>query len=417
MIAPTIASVSSALEPIIPIRSKKRRPIGKDVIPVGILHSLSGTMAISEKSLVDGELLAIDEINRSGGVLGREIVPRIEDGASNWDTFRAKIELLVQAQMVTVFGGWTSASRKVMLPVLEATGHLLWYPLMYEGQECSQNIFYMGMVPNQILSVVNWLSKTYPKRPFYLVASDYVFPRVVNTILKTVLERQRIPILDEAYIPLGDTETPGQVVEQIRRKAPAGAVIFNMINGDSNVSFYYARVRQRMNDARYPVITTSISEEEVAAISVDYMQDTLTIASYFQTVNNPVSRQLVASVKQAYGEDRVVTEAIAAAYTAVYLWKLAVEKARTATDLNQVEKAARGLIWDAPMGRIQIQQNHHLSLPVRVGKVRSDGLFDIVFESAAAIMPEPWNQDLPDTKGYACDWSDPQRGEKYRHGS
>jgi urea transport system substrate-binding protein len=401
----TIALVSSAtaakaLEPIVPIRRKGK----KDVIPVGILHSLSGTMAISEKSVVDAELLAIKEINQAGGLLGRQIVPQIEDGASDWPTFREKLESLTQLQVVTVFGGWTSASRKSMLPTLEETGRLLWYPLTYEGQECSQNIMYTGMVPSQFVKpVVNWLIKTYPNKPFCLVGSDYVFPRVIATLVRAELQRRNVPILMEDYIPLGSYKAAKELVTELRRLNSKGAVIFNTLSGGDNVPFYKDLNRFGLSPDRYPVISTSISEEEVLGISADYLKGTYAIASYFQTVNRPASKKLVKAIQAAYGEMRVVNDAMAAAYTAVYLWKMAVEKAGTATDLNQVVAAARGLTWDAPTGRIEVANNQHLSQPVRIGKVRSDGLFDIVFESGA-IAPEPWNQDVKYAEKKSCDW-------------
>jgi urea transport system substrate-binding protein len=394
------ATAAKALEPIVPIRRKRK----KDVIPVGILHSLSGTMAISEKSVVDAELLAIKEINQAGGLLGRQILPQIEDGASDWPTFREKLESLTRSQVVTVFGGWTSASRKSMLPTLEETGSLLWYPLTYEGQECSQNIMYTGMVPSQFVKpVVDWLIKTYPDKPFYIVGSDYSFPRMVGDIVGAALQRRKVTVIEEEYHPLGSFESARDSAAKIKRLAPKGAVIFNSLNGDTNVTFYKHLNQQGLSPDRYPVISTSISEEEVIAISADYMKGTYAIASYFQTVNQPASKKLVKAIQAEYGEMRVVNDAMAAAYTAVYLWKMAVEKAGTATDLNQVVAAARGLTWDAPTGRIEVANNQHLSQPVRIGKVRSDGLFDIVFESGA-IAPEPWNQDVKYSEKKSCDW-------------
>ncbi|NJM48897.1 MAG: transporter substrate-binding protein [Alkalinema sp. RU_4_3] len=394
------ATVAKALEPIVPIRRRGKQ----DVIPVGILHSLSGVMAISEKSVVDAELLAIKEINQAGGLLGRQIMPQIEDGASDWVVFRERLEFLTRSQVVTVFGGWTSASRKSMLPTLEETGRLLWYPLTYEGQECSQNIMYTGLVPSQFVKpVVDWLIKTYPDKPFCLVGSDYVFPRVIGAMVRAELQRRNVPILMEDYIPLGSFESARDLVTELRRLTSKGAVIFSTLNGDSNIPFFKDLNRFGLSPDRYPVVSTSISEEEVPPISVEYLKGTYAIASYFQTVNQPASQKLVKAIKREYGEMRVVNDAMAAAYTAVYLWKMAVEKAGTATDLNQVVAAARGLTWDAPTGRIEVAKNQHLSQPVRIGKVRSDGLFDIVFESGA-IAPEPWNQDVKYTEMKGCDW-------------
>jgi len=210
-----------------------------DVIKVGILHSLSGTMAISEKSVVDAEQLAIEEINAAGGVLGKKIEAVVEDGASDWPTFNEKAKKLIdQDKVATVFGCWTSASRKAVLPTFESKNHMLWYPVQYEGQECSKNIFYTGAAPNQqIEPSVDWLLQKYKGQPFFLVGSDYVFPRTANTIIKAQLAAKGGKVVGEDYIPLGGTEvTP--IISKIKAAMPNGGVIYNSLNGDSNVAFF-----------------------------------------------------------------------------------------------------------------------------------------------------------------------------------
>jgi urea transport system substrate-binding protein len=217
-----------------PIIAQDRRPI-----KVGILHSLSGTMAMSEKSTVNAELLAIEEINKSGGVLGRPIEPIIEDGDSTWETFAKKAKKLIeQDQVTTIFGCWTSASRKSVLPTIENKNHMLWYPVVYEGQECSQNVFYTGAVPNQqIEPAVDWLSQAFKNRPFFLIGSDYVYPRVVNTVMKNTVSSQINRVVGEDYVPLGVVEMRS-LVRKIRRVMPQGGIIFNSLNGDSNVGLF-----------------------------------------------------------------------------------------------------------------------------------------------------------------------------------
>jgi urea transport system substrate-binding protein len=385
-----------------------------DVIKVGILHSLSGTMAISEKSVVDAEQLAIEEINNVGGVLGKKIEAIVEDGASDWPTFNEKAKKLIdQDKVVTVFGCWTSASRKAVLPTFESKNHMLWYPVQYEGQECSKNIFYTGAAPNQqIEPSVEWLLKNKGKE-FFLVGSDYVFPRTANTIIKAQLEALGGKTVGEDYIPLGGTEvTP--IISKIKAALPNGGVIYNTLNGDSNVAFFKQLQGAGMGPDKYPSMSVSIAEEEVKAIGVEYLKGHYAAWNYFQTVDTPESKKFVEAFKKKYGDDRVVNDPMEAAYIMVYLWKQSVEKAATADDLEKVRTAAIGQTFDAPEGKVTMEPNHHISKFVRIGEVRDDGLFEIVYSTKEAVKPIPWNQFVADTKGYACDWSDPAKGGKYK---
>ncbi|MBD0311075.1 MAG: transporter substrate-binding protein, partial [Microcoleus sp. T1-bin1] len=245
---------------------------GPNTLKVGILHSLSGTMSISEKSVVEAEQLAIEEINKAGGVLGKQIETVIEDGNSDWPTFAEKAKKLIdQDKVITVFGCWTSASRKAVLPVFEEKNHMLWYPVQYEGQECSKNIFYTGAAPNQqIEPAVDWLLEKKGKK-FFLVGSDYVFPRTANTIIKAQLAAKGGQLVGEDYIPLGGTEvTP--IISKIKEALPDGGVIFNSLNGDSNVAFFKQLQGAGLGPDKYPSMSVSIAEEEVKAIGVEYLK-------------------------------------------------------------------------------------------------------------------------------------------------
>ena len=387
---------------------------GGDTIKVGILHSLSGTMAISEKSVVDAEQLAIEEINNAGGVLGKKIQAIVEDGASNWDTFREKATKLIdEDKVVTVFGCWTSASRKNVLPVFEQKKHMLWYPVQYEGQECSQNIFYTGAAPNQqIEPSVDWLLENKGKE-FFLVGSDYVFPRTSNTIIKAQLEAKGGKTVGEDYLPLGNTEvTP--IITKIKQALPNGGVIYNTLNGDSNVAFFKQLQGAGLGPDKYPSMSVSIAEEEVKAIGPEYLKGHYAAWNYFQTVDTPANKKFVEAFKKKYGEDRVTNDPMEAAYIMVYLWKQAVEKAGTADDLEKVRAAAIGQTFDAPGGKVTLEANHHLAKVVRLGEVRDDGLFEIVYATDQAVTPIPWNQFVKETKGFSCDWTDPNKGGKYK---
>lgn len=396
-----------------PGASTSSAPAG-DVIKVGILHSLTGTMAISEKSVVDAENLAIEEINKAGGVLGKQIVAITEDGQSDWPTFAEKAKKLIdQDKVATVFGCWTSASRKAVLPVFEAKKHLLWYPVQYEGQECSNNVFYTGAAPNQqIEPSVDWLLEKKGKE-FFLVGSDYVFPRTANTIIKAQLAAKGGKTVGEDYIPLGVNEVK-PVIAKIKAALPNGGIIYNTLNGDTNVAFFKEMQASGMGPDKYPVMSVSIAEEEVQAIGVEYLKGHYASWNYFQTVDTPASKKFVAAFKAKFGEKRVVNDPMEAAYIMVYLWAEAVKKAGKYDDLEAVKKAAYGATFDAPEGTVTMNTNHHLSKFVRIGEVVEGGLFKIIYETKEAVKPLPWNQYVAETKGFSCDYSDPAKGGKFK---
>lgn len=398
-----------------PARSNPRSNSTNNIISIGLLHSLSGTMAISEMRCLDAEMLAIEEINKTGGLLGREIEPIIEDGASDWPTFRKKAEKLIgQDRVLTIFGCWTSASRRASLPIYEAQNHMLWYPVYYEGQECSRNIFYTGAVPNQqVEPSVNWILKTFPGQTCFLVGSDYVYPRVVNTVLKTLILAKKGTYIGEEYLPLGDMDVD-LIIQKIRQTMPKGGVILNSLNGDSNIALFTALKQQSMSPKRYPVLSFNITENETLAIGSEYLRGHYAAWNYFQTLKHEANQKFVQAFRAKYGAQRRLNDPMASAYTAVYLWKQAVEKAGTAQDVEAVRREAIGQTFVSPMGRVTLNRNHHLSKPFYIGQVRSDGLFNIVYGSSGPIAPEPWSQAIAETKGYACDWTAPQKGGKFK---
>jgi urea transport system substrate-binding protein len=388
-----------------------------DGIRVGLLHSRSGVMALSEAGALEAELVAIAEINRQGGVLGKRIQPAIEDGASDWPTFQEKVKkLITREQVATIFGGWTSSSRKAMLPTLESKNHMLWYPVYYEGQECSKNIFYTGMLPNQqVEPAVTWMVSKFAKQPIFLVGSDYVFPRAVNTVIKTQLhsQSQSRSVVGEDYLPLGDTDVR-DLVRKIKTRMPKGGMIFNGLVGDTNVAFFAQLTRMKLTPEQYPTVSFSIGEDDALAIGADYMDGHYLARSYFDTLNTLASAKFVKAFRTRYGSRRRVNDVMQSAYVAVYLWKQAVEQAGTAMDLELVRAAAIGQRFAAPEGNIELTKNHHVTKPARIAQVRRDGQIAIVYETKEMIAPQPWSQRIRVTQGFACDWSDPARGEKYK---
>jgi urea transport system substrate-binding protein len=289
---------------------------------------------------------------------------------------------------------------------------MLWYPVQYEGQECSQNIFYTGAAPNQqIEPSVDWLLQNKGKE-FFLVGSDYVFPRTANTIIKAQLAAKGGKTVGEDYLPLGNTEVTA-IIAKIKQALPNGGVIYNTLNGDSNVALFKQLKGAGLGPDKYPSMSVSIAEEEVKAIGPEYLKGHYAAWNYFQTVDNATNKKFVEAFKKEYGSDRVTNDPMEAAYIAVYLWKQAVEQAKT-TDLEPVRKAAIGQSFDAPEGKVTLESNHHISKFVRIGEVADNGLFKIVYSTDKAVAPVPWNQFVAETKGLACDWSDPSKGGKYK---
>jgi urea transport system substrate-binding protein len=359
-------------------------------IKVGVLHSLSGTMAISEVSVKDATLLAIEEINAAGGVLGRPLEPVIEDGASDWPTFAEKARKLIeQDEVPVVFGCWTSASRKAVLPVFEELNGLLFYPVQYEGLEQSPNIFYTGAEPSQqIVPGVEYLMEQ-GYTNIYLLGSDYVFPRTANQIIQAQLAANDGTVAGEEYVPLGGTEF-STIISKIQAAQPDA--IFNTLNGDSNVAFFKQFKDAGFSPNDIPVMSVSVAEEEVRGIGPENIAGHLTAWNYYQTTDTPENEAFVAAYKAAYGEDRVTADPIEAGYFGVYLWKAMVEAAGT-TDVDAVREAAQSgeIEFAAPGGMVRVDgDTQHTWKTVRIGEVQADGLIQEVSSSDGPIEPDPF---------------------------
>jgi len=355
-------------------------------IRVGILHSLSGTMAFGERSLKDAELMAIAEINDMGGVLGKILEPIVEDAASKPAQFAIKARKLIQKdKAAAVFGCWTSATRKAVLPVFEELNSLLWYPLQYEGLESSPNIFYTGICANQqVEPAVNWLLENKGTK-FYLLGSDYVFPRTVNKIIKAQLKQRGGRILGEEYVSLGETDF-NLIIEKIKQSSPD--VVFSTINGDSNLAFYKQYKEAGIDSAKIPIFATSVAEEELQKIG-ENAAGHYGSWSYFQNLDTQKNIKFVEKFKAKYGSDRVTSDPIESAYSQVYLWKLAVEKAGS-FDTEKVRQAAINLTLETPGGLVKIEKNQHLWKQCRIGQIMPNGQFQEVWTTENLIKPLPW---------------------------
>jgi urea transport system substrate-binding protein len=366
-----------------------------DTVKVGLLNSLSGTMAISEVTVHNALLLAVKEINAAGGVLGKKLKPVSQDGASDWPTFAEKAEALItDDKVVATFGCWTSASRKAVKPVFERYKSLLFYPVQYEGLEQSPYIFYIGATTNQqIVPALDYLKKQGLTR-LYLVGSDYVFPRTANKIIKAYAEAQGMKVVGEDYAPLGSTEF-STIVNKVK---DAGAdVVFNTLNGDSNVAFFKEYKSAGLTAKSLPVLSVSIAEEEVKSIGTQYLEGQLTAWNYYETTPGAANSTFVAAYQAAYGKDKPTSDPMEAAYISVYLWKEMVEKAGS-FDVAKVKKASGGIELAAPEGKVTVDgATQHVYKTARIGTVGSDGLITEVWNSGKPIKPDPY------LKGY--DWA------------
>lgn len=358
-------------------------------IKVGVLNSLSGTMAISEVAVKNASLMAIDEINKNGGVLGSQILPVVQDGASDWPTFADKTKLLLQNEKVAaVFGCWTSASRKAVLPVVEQLNGLLYYPVQYEGLEASKNIFYIAAPPNQqIIPAVTYLLQQNLKK-MYLLGSDYVFPRTANKVIKAQLQAEGGTTVAEDYTPLGNTDYSA-VVSKIKSSKPD--VVFNTLNGDSNVAFFKQMKAAGFTAESMPVMSVSVAEEEVSGIGIENFTGQLTAWNYFQSVTSEANKSFVANYKAAYGTQKVTDDPIEHAYAAVYLWAQSVTKAGS-TDVDKVRAASNGVSFDAPQGTVTLDgDTQHIFQKAMIGKASADGQFQVLWDSGSQpLKPDPY---------------------------
>lgn len=360
-----------------------------DTVKVGLLHSLTGSMAISEKSVRDAEVLAIKEINAAGGVNGKQIEYVEEDGASEPSTFATKAEKLIDSDGVsTIFGCWTSSSRKAVKPIVEEYGSLLWYPVQYEGMESSSNIVYTGAAPNQqIVPAIDYLLDQGYKK-FFLLGSDYVFPRTANMIINAQLEAKGAEAVGEEYADMDQTDFAA-IISKIEAAKPD--VIINTLNGTGNVSFFKQMSEKNYTSKDYMTMSFSIAEEEVATIGADILKGHMVSWNYYQTTDTEKNKEFVNAYKDAYGENRVTSDPAEAAYDAVYLWKAACEKADSFEPEDVIKAVESGEIsFDAPEGTVTIQgDNHHLVKPVRIGQVGDDGLINEIY-ATDPVAPDPY---------------------------
>ncbi len=393
----------------------------KGPIKVGILHSLSGTMAISEAPIKEVVLMAIEEINAGGGVLGRKVEAVVEDPASNWDLFAEKSKkLLLQDKVATVFGCWTSVSRKSVLPVFEKNNGLLFYPVQYEGEECSKNVIYTGATINQQATPgIDYLMSAEGgnRKKFYLLGSDYVYPRTTNKILRLYLTKvKKVPEsnIAEEYTPFHhqDYQT---IVGKIKSFSASGdAAVINTINGDSNVPFFKELANQGVTADRTPTMSYSFAEVELQTLDVKPLVGHLASWNYFMSLKSPENLKWVKAYKdwakkRGIPDKQAVTDdPMMHAYVHVYLWAKAVEKAKS-TEVDEVLKALEGLEVPSPVGKYKVDpKNHHTWKPVYIGKIRADGQFDVVWKTKAWVAPEPWSKVTYANR--ACDWSNGGKG-------
>lgn len=398
------AEKSEATQP----ETKAAAPSG-DTIKVGILHSLSGTMAISETSLKDTALMAINEINANGGVLGKKLEAVVVDPASDWPLFAERArQLITQDKVAVIFGAWTSVSRKSVLPVVEELNGLMFYPVQYEGQEQSKNIFYTGAAPNQqAIPAVEYLMSEEGgnAKRFVLLGTDYVYPRTTNKILRAFLKSKGIAESDimEEYTPFGHSNYQTIVGNVKKFAAGKKTAVISTINGDSNVPFYRELGNQGIKASDIPVMAFSVGEEELRGIDTKPLVGHLAAWNYFMTVKNPVNTQFTDKYKKFAVEYKlpnaakvVTNDPMEATYVGINMWKQAVEKAGS-TEVDKVREAMAGQTFAAPSGYTlkMDETNHHLHKPVMIGEIRGDGQFDIVYKTPTAIKAEPWSPYIP----------------------
>jgi urea transport system substrate-binding protein len=387
----------------------------QDTIKIGVLHSLSGTMAISESTLKDTVLMMVDNLNKNGGLLGKKVEAVVVDPASNWPLFAEKArELLTKDRVAVVFGCWTSVSRKSVLPVFEELNGLLFYPVQYEGEESSNNVFYTGAAPNQqAIPAVEYLMSDEggAAKRWVLEGTDYVYPRTTNKILEAFLKSKGVKDEDIKinYTPFGYSDWQSEVAA-IKSFASAGkkTAVVSTINGDANVPFYKELANQGVKASDIPVVAFSVGEEELAGIDTSNLVGHLAAWNYFQTLKNPTN---AAFIKEWHdyikNPKRVTNDPMEAHYIGFKMWVQAVEQAGT-TDVDAVRQAMYGQKVKAPSGFTAIMNtNHHLSKPVMIGEIRPDGQFDVVWQTKEAIKADAWSPHLPEDKGKIADWSYP----------
>ena len=360
----------------------------EQVVKIGLLHSTTGSMAISETAVLEAELLAIKELNASGGVLGHRIEAIQENGNSDAETFALKAsKLITEDKVVSLFGCWTSDSRKAVKKVVEENYSLLWYPVQYEGMEASPNIMYIGACPNQqVVPAIDYIAQNFGKR-LYLIGNDYVFPQIANKIIKAQLKYLGGECVSERYFSMDETEFQ-EVIQDIIAKKPD--VIINTLNGSSNISFFSQYKLSSLSPETCPILSFSVSENEIGQIGATNIAGNYVAWNYFETTKNNKNAKFVSDYKKEYGYSKSIGDPIEAGYLAIYLWAAACEKAGT-FDIEPVRIASKGLSYIGPEGYVTIEgSNQHLNKVSRVGIVELDGSIEEVWASSEQVRPDPY---------------------------
>lgn len=384
----------------------------EDTIKIGVLHSLSGTMAISETTLKDTVQMLVDEQNKKGGVLGKKIEAVVVDPASNWPLFAEKArELISKDKVSAIFGCWTSVSRKSVLPVVEELNGILFYPVQYEGEESSKNVFYTGAAPNQqAIPAVDYLLKQGVKR-WALVGTDYVYPRTANKILEAYLKSKGFNDEDImiSYTPFGHSDWQS-IVSDIKKFGTAGkkTAVVSTINGDANVPFYKELSNQGISAKDIPVVAFSVGEEELSGIDTKPLVGHLAAWNYFESVDSDANDDFIEEWHKYTGDEkRVTNDPMEATYIGFNMWVKAVEKAGT-TESNAVQDALIGVTVPNLSGSYAtMMPNHHITKPVLIGEIQEDGQFQVVDETPTTVVADEWSDYLPGSKDLIADWRKP----------
>ena len=384
-----------------------------DTIKVGVLHSLSGTMAISETTLKDTVLMMVEEQNEKGGLLGKKLEAVVVDPASNWPLFAEKArELLEKEKVDVIFGCWTSVSRKSVLPVIEELNGLMFYPVQYEGEESSYNVFYTGAAPNQqAIPAVDYLMDEIGAERWVLAGTDYVYPRTTNKILESYLKSKGVAAEDIMinYTPFGHSDWQ-TIVSDIKKFGSAGkkTAVVSTINGDANVPFYKELANQGINAEDIPVVAFSVGEEELSGFDTAPLVGHLAAWNYFMSAESDANDEFIETWHEFTGDDsRVTNDPMEATYIGFEMWADAVEKAGT-TDVDAVEAAMIGIeVPNLTGGTAVMNKNHHLSKPVLIGEIQEDGQFEIVWATDEEVPGDAWTDYLPESANLISDWTDP----------
>ena len=390
-----------------------------DTIKVGVLHSLSGTMAISETTLKDTVLMMIEEQNKKGGVLGKQLEPVVVDPASNWPLFAEKMrELIAQEEVDVTFGAWTSVSRKSVLPVVEELNGILFYPVQYEGEESSKNVFYTGASPNQqAIPAVDYLMNEVGVKRWVLAGTDYVYPRTTNKILKAYLKLKGVAEEDIMvnYTPFGHSDWQS-IVSDIKKFGSTGmkTAVVSTINGDANVPFYKELGNQGIDAENIPVVAFSVGEEELSGLDTKPLVGQLAAWNYFQSAESDINEEFISSWKTFMKDDKKVTnDPMEATYIGFSMWVKAVEKAGT-TETDAVLDAMIGVsVPNLTGGYATMMPNHHLTKPVLIGEIQEDGQFETVWQTPDTVVGDAWSDYLPGSKDLISDWRKPMECGAY----